>query len=49
MEKIIIDSNLRFGTDRYEGSGRWAFNRWPNQIFHYSPEGKLIVSFRIKE
>ena len=47
MEKIIIDSNLKLGDDRYE-SGRLAFSRWPNQIFHYSPAGKLIASFKIK-
>jgi hypothetical protein len=48
MEKIIIARDLEFGTDVYE-HGWWVFSRWPNQIFHYSPERKLIASFRIKE
>ena len=47
MEKIIVDGDLRYGTDMYE-TGRVAFSRWSDIIYHYSPAGKYIARFKIK-
>jgi hypothetical protein len=48
MEKIIVDGDLVYGCDLYE-SGSRAFSRWPDRIYHYSPAGKYIAKFKIKE